>query len=99
MKIKTFEFLVSDTNCTQKQNASRNTDLEKLLNQGGVYDDEYSMSRTFKESATPTEIDKTINTFIKDKNIINITPITYTINQHNNGGFDRVIIRYTIIYE
>lgn len=40
-----------------------------------------------------------INDFIKDKQVISITPSISTVRHHNNGGYDTENIIYTIVYE
>ena len=83
VKIKTFEFQVSDTYGTK--NALFGAWTEKAENKN-------------RDSLSGVnEIDKVVNNFIADKkNVISITSDFVTIHQHNNGGAD-VVIRYVTI--
>lgn len=99
MRIKTFEFLVS--HCARVEtkdlaNTTFNTDLEKALNSSAINDyHHYQEIDVFKEPASPEEIDKVINNFMKAKEIKDIKISTYSIRR---AGWDSVIMKYTILY-
>ena len=44
-------------------------------------------------------VQKRVNDFCKNHDVVDIKVNTFTVNQHNNGGDDRVKIVYTIIYK
>jgi len=55
----------------------------------------------FDDSVLPStqEQEKEMNKFLKGKTIKNVVVNTYDIHQHNNGGCDTIIVRYTYFYE
>ena len=82
MKIKTFEFLVS------------------CYRGNYVYQDRYENDslKIVKERCKSSEdIDKIINNYMIEKDVVSVNENFYTLNRHNNGGYDTVIRSITII--
>lgn len=50
------------------------------------------------EITTEADIDKAINKFTKDVDVVDIKVNHYTIHRHNNGYCDTVMAVYTIVY-
>lgn len=86
-KVKTFQFLVS--------NPAGNS-VMTLTDRSEFVDD---MNKKFKVTDEKT-IDKTINKWIeKEKaDIKDIKVTNYTLDRHNNGFHDSIVLVYTIIY-
>lgn len=87
MKIKTFEFLI--TNAYGNHDAlheirAKNTENRKAVNYVVVY--------------TAELVDKKINSFIKDKDVVKIDIGYYTADRHNNGYGDSIVERVTVMY-
>jgi hypothetical protein len=88
MKIKTFQFCVSNFCGNDLHNNSKDWDQK---------------AKALKTTPYSTEkmIDRKVNTWIEKNNAIikaiNVT--TYTVDRHNNGYDDTVIMVYTIMYE
>ena len=83
MKIKVFRFRVN--------NASSNPcsdDLQKEWYQKGI-----------KEIASEEMIEKTVNDFIEDKNVISITVTSVDAHYHNNARGNTIDLIYTIMYQ
>lgn len=82
-KIKTFQFLLS--------NFAGND----------VYHYDSCGYKPKKNPETERDIDRKVNKWIEKNNAIvkDIKTTTYTLNRHNNGMDDTVIMVYTIIYE
>ena len=89
MKIKTFQFLLSNS-CGNALYTTGFADKERKAKADKR--DPYSTER---------EIDKKINRWIEKKNAIvkDIKVTTYTVDRHNNGYADTVIAIYTITYD
>lgn len=87
MKIKTFQFLLSN---------HRGNDLYDHHD----YEKKAAAAKNYPYS-TEKQIDKKINRWLEKNNAIvkDIKVTTYTVMQHNNGGDDAVIAIYTIMYE
>lgn len=83
MKIKTFDFLVSNY----------------LGNESFILEGEYDFSYGNNIVYTQKMVDSKINDFCKDKKVIDIKVNNYTIHHHNNARCDSVIMRYTIMFE
>jgi ubiquinone/menaquinone biosynthesis C-methylase UbiE len=86
IKTKTFQFLIS--------NAAGN-DVH--------HDDDLAFIARVNKNGTPLtecEIDKKINTWIKKEqaDVVDIKVTPYTVDRHNNGRHDTVILTYTILY-
>lgn len=45
------------------------------------------------------ELDEEVNNFIATHSIADIRVSTPTLMRHNNGGYDEVMIIYTILYD
>ena len=83
MKIKVFRFRVN--------NASSNSypdDLQKEWYQKGI-----------KEIASEEMIEKTVNNFIEDKNVVSITVTSVDAHYHNNARGNTIDLIYTIMYQ
>ena len=89
MKIKTFQFLLSNHLGNDIYHDS-DVDLAKMVkvNKNNPY-------------STEKDIDKKINRWIAKNNVVpvDIKVTTYAILHHNNGGKDAVCAIYTIMYE
>lgn len=87
MKIKTFQFLLSNY---------RGNDIFDKRDLAG----KAAANRDYPYS-TEKQIDKKINRWIEKNSAIvkDIKITTYTIHRHNNGGDDSVVAIYTITYE
>lgn len=86
IKTKTFQFLVSHA---AGNNLHRDSSIDFWTTQSGKYkiDDEKS-------------IDKKINAWIEKEqaDVIDIKTMNYTLDRHNNGRQDTVVLVYTILY-
>lgn len=86
IKTKTFQFLVSHAG---GNNLHRDSAIEFWASQNAKYkiDDERS-------------IDKKINGWIEKEqaDVIDLKTANYTIDRHNNGRHDTVVLVYTILY-
>ena len=51
------------------------------------------------ECINEDSIEKEINEFCVDKEIIDIKTNTFTTKNHNNGGYNEVFIVYTVMYK
>ena len=83
MKIKVFKFLVS--NWTSKNS---DDDIGKR---------DYSIARA--RLSEPSTIEKTINEFCKNKDIIDIKINSIDVGYHNNGRGNLIELWYTIMYK
>lgn len=65
-----------------------------------VYNPDHDRNKNprFSSQSELPEIEKKVNAFCTKHNVVSITPTTYTMNQHNNGGYDNVRIVFTIVY-
>jgi len=70
------------------------------LTSGEVPEDD-SRHREYGGKSTPDikAMEKELNAFIKDKEIIDIKQSPYTYFHHNNAGLDRLKIIYTVMYK
>lgn len=59
---------------------------------------EYTITEYNSKSADIRFIDKEINDFIEDKNVIDIKVNTIDIRYHNNGYSNTIGLVYTILY-
>ena len=87
MKIKTFQFKVS---YWQGNNLSHDWD-----------EDDDDIEEYTSEFTTEQAIDAEVNAWIS-KNVETLHDIkttTYALDQHNNGGYDTVVLVYTLTYE
>lgn len=88
MKIKTFEFVVNCWRGSFLQNAAHGD--EKKLGEVLAVIDRFNVSKS-------DDIDETINSYIKDKEVISVNENFYTALRHNNGGQDTIIRSITVI--
>lgn len=51
------------------------------------------------ECINEDSIEKEINTFCQDKEVIDIKTNTFTTKIHNNAGFNEAYIVYTVLYK
>lgn len=93
MKIKTFEFLISDIygndDALKEQHArykEREAGVSKT-NGGFCY-----------KPTSAANVDKKINSFLEGKDVVDIKVSQYTSMRHNNGRNDMIVERFTIIY-
>ena len=88
MKIKTFQFCLSNFCGNDLHNNSRDWEQKAKANKTTPY-------------STEKQIEKKINSWLKKNNAIfkDIKVTTYTVDHHNNGYDDTVIAIYTIVYE
>lgn len=84
MKIKTFTFKISGPHGTADFGGA------------GCWSEKYD--RKENGLTTSKEIDKTINKFVSDVDVVSISVDHQTTKHHNNGGCDDVQAIYTIIY-
>ena len=89
MKIKTFQFLLSNHHGNDVYD-----------NHPSDYGKKIAANKNYPYS-TEKQIDKKINRWIEKNNAIirDIKIVTYTVHRHNNGGDDAVIAIYTITYD
>lgn len=50
------------------------------------------------ELATPEEIERTVNDFLSDREIISVTVNSVDVNYHNNGRGNKIELWYNIVY-
>lgn len=95
VKIKTFEFMIhtwaGSAMCHRKEK-SREIAVAK-------YFTDHCKKSDPENLWSPAEIDSKINSFISDKDIVDIKVENYTAHRHNNAGDDTIIAKYTIIYK
>lgn len=86
-KVKTFQFLVS--------NAAGNA-VMPIMDRPEFVDD---MNKKFKVTDEKT-IDETVNKWIEKEKVEvkDIKVTNYTLDRHNNGFRDSIVLVYTIIY-
>ena len=95
MKIKTFQFKVS-----YFLGNNLDHDLGNHLDHDWDKDDD-DIEEYTSEFTTEQAIDEEVNAWIS-KNVETLHDIktaTYTLHRHNNGGYDTVILVYTLTYE
>ena len=83
MKIKVFKFRVNNASSHPCSD-----DLQKEWYQKGI-----------KEIASEKMIEKTVNDFIEDKNVISITVTSVDAHYHNNARGNTIDLIYTIMYQ
>lgn len=90
MKIKTFQFRLSNFCGNDLHNGAGSRDWERKVKANK--DQPYS---------TEKMIDRKLNTWIEKNNAIvkDVKVTTYTVSRHNNGYDDTVIAIYTIMYD
>ena len=81
MKIKTFEFVVS---CYRGNYVYQR------------YEDD-SLEIVKERCKSSEDIDKIINNYMIGMDVVSINENFYTLNRHNNGGYDTVIRSITVI--
>ena len=88
MKIKTFQFCLSNFCGNDLHNNSRDWEQKAKSNKTTPY-------------CTEKQIDRKLNKWIEKNNAIirDIKVTTYTVARHNNGYDDTVIAIYTIMYD
>ena len=67
-----------------------------LISRLGVYK---GYGEKVGECINEDSIEKEINEFCVDKEIIDIKTNTFTTKNHNNGGHNEVYIVYTVMYK
>ena len=83
MKIKVFKFQVS--NAAYEQSGSC---------------EEYGWYKKLKDTEATTEcVERTINEFCSDKEVVDIKINNVDINYHNNGYSNKIELWYTIMYK
>lgn len=91
VRIKTFEFRVSFMGGTEQTHILRPEDYasyHKCVERGDG-------GKLFSEA----EIDKTINDFMENREVIDIKINSETVHRHNNAGCDSIVRIYTILYK
>lgn len=88
MKIKTFQFALSNYAGNHLHSQFRSPSDRIDVDKRHPYD-------------TEKQIDKRVNRWIEKRNAIvrDLKTTTYTIDRHNNGYDDTVIMVYTIMYD
>jgi hypothetical protein len=88
MKIKTFQFVLSNFCGNELHNNSKDWEQKSKADKQRPYSNE-------------KQIDRKLNKWIEKNNAIikDIKVVTYTINRQNNGYDDTVIAIYTIMYD
>ena len=87
-KIKVFKFEVS--------NFIYGTTKEEYLKDS--FNTEEYYNEYFNKLATPEQIEDTVNSFLEDKELINLNVNTVDIHYPNNGYENTVELVYTITY-
>lgn len=93
MKIKTFEFLISDIygngDALSEQHAKYRANDKYIPKENGGY---------YVKPTSAADVDKKINKFLDGKDVVDIKVSQYTSMHHNNARNDMIVERFTIIY-
>lgn len=86
-KVKTFQFLVSNPAGNSVMTITDNSEFVEDMNERFKVTDEKA-------------IDKTVNKWIEKEKVEvrDIKVTNYTLDRHNNGLYDSIVLVYTIIY-
>lgn len=94
-KVKTFEFRVS--NWLGRESAVW---LDAaILKKQADYNKKHKSLTDPNHIFSPAEMDKVVNDFITDKDVIDIKVSNYIYDRHNNGYCDSVVEVYTVLYK